>query len=168
MQPVRIVRPIATAAVALVLAGCSFGSSDTAPPPQTKQVGGDTAPSPQLAAALADGKVTFDEYDAGYRRYKACMKKAGYDIQDMGIKDQVYDYRLTDEAYKSAAQATCYKSEFQDLDAQWQVANQDNSEGARILAECLTKQGLPVPDTFEERLKVLDDNGIDAVTCDKA
>lgn len=69
------------------------------------------------------------------------MTKAGYDIG--GCKSQtVIQYVIPDAAEVNGTDTQCYDAEFSDVDSMWQVANEDTSETATILRECLVKAGL--------------------------
>lgn len=151
---------VAAVVVGLLLAGCTAGAGDTSVR-ATESAG----ISPSQAAALADGAVTFDEYQAGFRRYQSCMKNLGFDLVSISLAHKVYAYSMTDEAHSSQKAMACYNYEFMQLDAKWQVANQDDSETADHLAECLKSRGMKIPPTVEERLAELQAAGIDPTSC---
>jgi hypothetical protein len=93
-------------------------------------------------AALADGKVTYAEYQAGFRRYVACEAKAGYTVKYTGQTNEVYQYFVPAAAVNSGVDRRCYDSEFNQIDAIWQVSRENTSPQAADYRACLTAAGI--------------------------
>lgn len=72
--------------VMVVLAGCSDGASDSRPPASTLQFTdrseGRVTPSAVQLALLADGELTFDEYESAVLATVQCLKEAGLTMVD--------------------------------------------------------------------------------------
>lgn len=147
-----------------LLTACSAAggdSSDTA----VESFGVAVEISLEQGAALADQQVTKEEYDAAFRRYQSCMQNLGYELIDVRLSYGVWNYS-TDQAMEDDPEAQrCLTEEFGQVDGVWQVANQDTSETAAFVRNCLEANGLRVPDTLVERQGVLDEAGIDVSNC---
>jgi hypothetical protein len=160
IQHVRISHLMWLVAVAPLLVGCATRADKPA-----TVAGATAAISAEQARELTDHSVSHDEYMAAFRRYQNCMLKAGFDIVVLGEKGRVLDLRLTQAAAESTAQDHCYPYEFEQVDTAWQLQNEDYSESAAILGNCLRAHGLPVPTTKREKHEALKAAGIDTDTC---
>ncbi|WP_157509556.1 hypothetical protein [Glaciibacter superstes] len=90
-------------------------------------------PSPQQAAAMADGEVTDAEYYAQFDRYSGCMTAAGYPLGSVNKSGTDITYVKSNDSVTSGAEGRCYAQEFVQVDMMWQGAHQDNSETDRAL-----------------------------------
>jgi hypothetical protein len=95
-----------------------------------------TEPSAAQTAAISDGKVTRAEYLAAFNRYAGCMTAAGYPLQAVPDDYVYYPYAITGDAVSSGADDRCYPSEFQQVDAAWQLYVQD------AVAACLVARNV--------------------------
>jgi hypothetical protein len=113
-------------------------------------------------AELADGVVTFDEYQAAFQRLKTCMEAKGYTIETVGMTNQLIDYRyrgVADPAY-----TTCYSLEFAFVDSEWQTYRENFGKNAQFLGECLRERGIEPGVTYNERDAQLLEIGVDPVS----
>jgi hypothetical protein len=81
----------------------------------------DPEPSAEMTAALADGIVTREEYVAGFERYRDCMADAGMPVFGGDTSSEIIQYSNSSAAVDSGVENQCYRSEFSELDMQWQV-----------------------------------------------
>lgn len=154
--------------VLLMTAACSRGSlpADGVPTTNGASSGPATiAESAALRAALADGKVTFDEYQAGFARYTACMEGAGYSLDNVHEQNMVMVYAVPAAAVTSGVDERCYRAEFGPLDSNWQVQRQDSSGSADIMRQCLRKRGITPADTVAGMTTQMTDAGISPQDC---
>lgn len=121
--------------------------------------------SPIQSSELSNGTVTFDEYQAAFRRFTACAQQAGFNVSVGSLQYNVYNYRLTEAAANSKQVEHCYDFEFGQVDTAWQVANENTSSTSVHLSECLKKQGIPVPSTVKKMVELLEQASIDPTTC---
>ncbi len=142
-------------------AGSGSPTPDFAPIPNIAQ-------SSDQAAALADGSVTFEEYQAGYERFVNCAAEQGHTITYMSTTGNVIDYAMSTSSADSPEVQGCYSREFEGVDIGWQVSQDDNSETSQIMARCLEQWGMPVPETMAERMRALDAEGINFATCERS
>ncbi|CAN7421703.1 hypothetical protein LJR045_002708 [Microbacterium sp. LjRoot45] len=136
---------------------------------------GDPAPEPsetprfelsvEQAAALEDGTVTRDEYDAAFRRYESCITEAGFALVEVREEYQVIRYSVPNEAVVSGVDDDCYNGEFVLVDSQWQVSVEDVGEVASLLAGCLIEAGLDSSGTKAEKEQRLESAGISIDAC---
>lgn len=126
-----------------------------------------TPPTPSAAqtSALADEIVTREEYLAGYERFSACMSEAGFPLAFVDQNKTVIEYSTTQDSETDGASPRCYVREFQQIDMDWQIANQDTSESAEILGECLTTLGITPAPTMAEKLAQLETAGKSPADC---
>lgn len=82
-------------------------------------------PSPQQAAAVADGEVSEEEYHAQFDRYSDCNAEAGYPLEAVNTSDTVITYNTSDAAITSGAEGRCYALEFAQVDRTWQAAHSE-------------------------------------------
>jgi hypothetical protein len=154
---------LALAGLAL-LGACS--SSSTNAIQSSADVGG--SGSQVLRAALADGRVTFDEYEAGFLRFKDCMANAGYPLKEVRFDQstQLYLYVTTGNGTADG----CYSSDFEPLDMAWQ-GNRDRPGNidVKVLSwyhDCLVEAGVSVDGVAEEGyLALMEQNGVDVGQC---
>jgi hypothetical protein len=149
-------------ATTVLLAACSSAETSPSPTPTI------TAAAPMSAAqkaAVADGKVTYAEYQAGFRRYVACEAKAGYIVSSSGQLNEVYQYLVPAPAVKSGVDARCYASEFKEIDTIWQLSRADTSPQAAAYRVCLIKAGITPAKTETEMYFQLRKAKIDPTKC---
>lgn len=85
------------------------------------------APSPQQAAATADGEVTEAEYRAQFDRYSDCMTAAGYPLDGVNKAGPIITYINSGASVSSGAEGRCYAEEFAQIDGMWQATHQPGS-----------------------------------------
>jgi hypothetical protein len=126
-----------------------------------------TPPEPSAAqtSALADGAVTREEYVMAYERFSACLSEAGFPLAFVDLNQTVIQYSTTQAAETDGASPRCYVREFQQIDIAWQIANEDTSETARVLGECLLEQGITPGSTMAEKLAQLEAAGMTPPYC---
>jgi len=144
----------------LLLAGCAQSAPEAHNPAPPK-----ISTSAEQKAALADGKVDYDEYQAGWRRYVACDAKAGYTITQTGEVNQVISGQIPDAAVDSGVDKKCYEGEFKQIDMLWQTARIETSPAAAKFRECLSAKGETPEATYAGMVQQLQDLGIDPSTC---
>jgi hypothetical protein len=115
--------------------------------------------SPEQREALKDSVVTSDEYHAAYRRFASCMSQAGYSLIEGGEERGVIKYSVPGAAVDSGVDEKCYNREFSAVDASWQLAHEEESEGAEVLRACLKKFGLQSGADNAERQQILEEAG---------
>jgi hypothetical protein len=142
---------------ALLLAACS-------PQPSTPGIEDETL-SIEQSAAISDGEVSADEYEAGFQRYRACLQEAGYELLINGEDNDTIQYGVPDAAVTSGADERCYVGEFQEIDRMWQLAREDTSHSAQVLKDCLTANGITPEDTMEELIAQLQTANIPLESC---
>ncbi len=154
---------VGAAVLVLATAGCA------APTPAVPSPSPSPTPrfslSPEQREAVDDGMITRDEYDAGFRRYEACMAQLGFALVDVREEFQVITYSITDEAVVSGADEECYNAEFVRIDSAWQVRVEDQGEEAQQLGLCLSNAGLDAGGTKNEKTRRLEDAGITIDEC---
>lgn len=121
--------------------------------------------SSEQQAALADGEVSEDEYQEGFRRFQACMSDAGYELLVPEQQGIIIEYSIPQAGVDSGADAECYDREYRELDMMWQLAHQDSSPTAEVLRDCLVAHGIPPEDTVNEMVDQLEDAGIEQSEC---
>jgi hypothetical protein len=113
---------------------------------------------------MTDGKVSYDEYLAGYRRYAACTAKAGYKVTNRGEIGRVIQYSVPSEGL--TASDKCYAQEFQEIDTSWQIANEDQSYEAQVLRTCLTQHGVTPAQSLDAMAAQLHELKVNIDTCE--
>ena len=139
----------------LALVGC-----EAARPPAP---GPTTDVSVAQREALADGVVSQAEYDAGFRRYVACMEAEGFDVIDLGVRRNLIDYAIVEDAEE--ADAYCYPFEYRDIDRTWQIAHLDDSDAADHLRACLVDHGVEPGETMSRMQDQLAEAGLEPGDC---
>ncbi|MGD2052196.1 MAG: hypothetical protein PVI35_06950, partial [Acidimicrobiia bacterium] len=120
--------------------------------------------SAEQRIAMADGVVSFGEYQEATRRYYACDTAHGEATTAMTPHGLSYRYESTPGLYRSGAEADCYERELRGIDMLWQLA-QNAEEDWDVLASCLTARGFDVPENGFEMVRVFHELGIDQTTC---
>lgn len=150
----------ALGAALVLLAGCSPASS----PPPTAPGGVPqavlSASSKEVKAALADGNVTRDEYDAAYRRFAVCMQAGGTALIEYPMKEDTYQYGYP--AAAAALEKKCYNKQYYAVDMVWQVAH---PTVATRLQTCLVLAGDSFVGTVDEMRAQLIKDGQDPDRC---
>lgn len=144
----------------VLMGGCAGESANP-----TTALNLDQDMSKQQQEALADNKVTNDEYHAGYAGFSACMTRAGYPLIDLGESHEVIQYSIPAAAVDAGADVECYTHYFEQLDIKWQVSRQDDSYTADVIRRCLTSHNIAPAQTLEEMLKQLDSQQIEIDQC---
>ena len=122
-------------------------------------------PSAEQAAALSDGVVTEAEYRAGFDRYQQCMTNAGHPLQFVNDTGVIVEYSNSGAAVQSGVEGDCYALEFYQLDMNWQVANEYESNTNIALRACLEAAGLTPAGTASEVWEQIEENNIDPIEC---
>ena len=142
-----------------LLAGCTAGPGDT-------PTGDLSAVSDQVREAVADGEVTFDEYEASYRAYSSCMAAEGFSLVEQAPdRNGVFNFSVPADALTSGAEAKCYEPLFGPVDIAYQVANENESAFADRLRACMAANDLRSGDTVDEMVEELKARGIDPFEC---
>lgn len=174
--------------VAIALAGCSgadTASPSSGPPPspsassssraqrlerpdpmvEAQQGAAQAGAGPEQIAVLADGVVTYDEYEQSLERAFACMRDAGSTVnvsapkQLNGVTVLPFTFSAADDAQRDAADA-CFLRHAEFVDTYWQVGSPDavafeERRSAALLPalrECLDEHGVDwaEDETFED------------------
>lgn len=149
-----------TLVASLVLAGCA---AEPAPPTSTSALNQDI--SDQQKKALADDKVTEDEYRSGFESFSACMTKVGYPITELGIDHNVIQYSIPAAAVDGSDEEKCYKRNFEQIDIKWQISHQDESVTADIVRRCLAEHDVVPEKTLDRMLEQLQAIHVDLSQC---
>lgn len=121
--------------------------------------------SEQQLSEIQDGVATRDEYVAAFNRYAGCMGAGGVDIRPADPDAVIFHFAIPDAAVSSGTDELCYESQFMQVDMAWQLQNEEFSEGARVLRECLAAAGIEPAGTNGEMFDQLTAAGIDPSTC---
>lgn len=126
----------------------------------------ETCADEEQIALLADGIVTFEEYESAFGRFSACVTAAGGEMAGVTLVHaggiERYDYRVGAPPSEGAGDADdtlstiidgCAPRHFNAVDAWWQTANPDavaykQRRAAALrtpLLDCLTEAGLRMP-----------------------
>lgn len=84
------------------------------------------------------------------------MTEAGFPLAFTDLDQTIIEYSTTQDSETDGASPRCYGREFQKIDIAWQIANEDNSDTARVLGECLLAQGITPASTLAEKLAQLE------------
>jgi hypothetical protein len=119
------------------------------------------------AAEIADREATFDEYQAAFQRYSECLSAAGYPLENVELKNQVYDFRLSNAAVESGVDAECYDGEYRFVDMLWQGRDEvwEQSETVQIMRLCLQEHGIEPAESWRENEQQMRDAGIEPPDC---
>ena len=148
----------------LALAGCTSEAPQVQPAMQGP-AGPDLKMSKAQTNALADGKVTFDEYKAATRRYVACDAKAGYTVQVGQLVNDQYQMAIPDAARQSGVDNKCDQREFFFISSKWQIAHEDTSQVAVATGKCIAAKGYQPQKTWPNRYAQARKLGIDPAKC---
>jgi hypothetical protein len=121
--------------------------------------------SDALRAALAGGDIDYDKYIEGYRRFSTCMRAAGFPLTMESENNLVMDFAVVGEAVFDGTEAECYEREFAPLDIAWQLHQEDTSESAEILRQCLIKRGIVPEATVAAMTEQMSEEGIPLEDC---
>jgi hypothetical protein len=114
-------------------------------------------------AEVADGVVTFDEYQAAFQRLKACMAAKGYTMEPATLKNEVIQAPYRDTGDSDKVYTACYSLEYAFVDSEWQTYRENFGKEAGYLAECLREHGVEPGVTYDERDAQLFEIGVDPV-----
>lgn len=121
--------------------------------------------SADQAAAIADGTVSREAYDDGFRRYQACLADAGYSLVDVREEYQQIHFGVPAAAVESGADERCYDFEYRKIDEIWQLSIQDQSKTAIMFGQCLDDAGLDSSGTRADKLNRMREHGITIEQC---
>lgn len=108
---------------------------------------------------------TYEEYEAGFEEFEACMDEEGYHLVRTSEADPVIEYAVPARAVDSGVADRCYAEYFEPLDVAWQLAHEDESESADFLRACLEKHGLDPSGSVAELSERIEEAQIDLVAC---
>lgn len=148
-------------AVSLLLAGCASDKMESS----TLSTPEEVVISEAQRLALSDNEVTRDEYDAGFRRYQACMTSAGHALVNVAEEYEVITFGVPAVAVESGDDDQCYTLEFSQVDTMWQLSVEDRGKIAGLLAACLSDRGLDSSGTKLEKEERLQAEGISLEEC---
>lgn len=155
-----VVKRVAVGSLFLGAAACT-GTPPVTPPIDTSDLKISTA----QADALSDEKVTYEEYREGFKRYSECIEAGGYSLIGVEEVNQIFSYAVLDIAVFDGVESDCYVREFEYLDIYWQVANQDSSETADVIRECLSSNGHDPKIALDDMLTQLEEAGLTDQDC---
>lgn len=116
-----------------------------------------------IAADVEELTVTQSEYRSAFDEFAACMSAEGYGVIIHDDSGTVIDYSIPGDAVTSGIEDVCYEP-FMPIDAAWQVANEDTSEFALAVRECLEELGFESDGTSAGDWQIIQDNGLES-TC---
>jgi hypothetical protein len=103
--------------------------------------------SPELANAVSDKQVTFEEYKDGFERYRRCVAAAGEPLADVHFDDATSLFTASTSG--TAVDEDCYVKEWYAVDVAWQLDPSRpgfvQQPSARLLLEKACAAGGPVP-----------------------
>lgn len=159
---------VALSGLVLLAAGCSDDAQD--PPPagegapvleagpaqEMTTTDGEVflpqGPSADQAAALEDGVVTREEYEAGFRRFEACMTELGIELLDVDMDAPVLSASYLTQG--TVEEENCFYAEFGQIDTSWQIENNDHSADVAALVSCLEANGVqPAHDVDDKTIR---------------
>ena len=156
----------------MTLTGCQSASSSSAaksaPLPTIAAVGDNAKAelengSVKISAAqrrdVADGTVSYDEYQAALQRLRSCMQADGFDLNLAPEVNQMRRGSMTDAANPSYER--CYPLEFGLVDGAWQGYRENFGADAKAMAECVRSHGKTPRLTLKEKYEQLAGMGID-------
>jgi hypothetical protein len=118
---------------ALVLVGLASGCSS---PASGQPSGGSDDPltgadlsvaSAAQAAEVRDRTVTTEEYQAAFGRFRNCLSAAGFELVDVELRDDQYEFALPDAAMQDGVDMECYRAEYYFVDILWQLSDADGN-----------------------------------------
>ena len=155
----RVVPVAAVVTIAGLVAACTSTSDGT------ESGHGGVERSVEQESALVDGDVTVDEYRAGFRRFEACIEAEGYMLGNVEVGDVLIDYGVPDAAVQSGVDEKCYVKEYELVDTEWQLKNEDSSYTAEVVAQCLAEHGITPAETLAEKWDQLEAAGVEFEEC---
>lgn len=118
------------------------------------------APVPEPIETLT---VTESEYRAAFAEFLDCTDAEGFGVIINDDSGTVIDYAIPEDAVQRGPEETCY-TPFMPIDAAWQVANEDTSETALLIRECLEGLGYESDGTSAGDWRIIQENGLES-TC---
>lgn len=115
---------------------------------------------------MRDGEVTQEEYNAGFERFRSCLRAEGYDLLDIELFGVVWQANIPEEAVDSGVEEECYIREYKFVDVIWQTHNQDDTEALQRMNHCLRERGLATATTLSAAEQLIAEIGLDYATCD--
>lgn len=85
--------------------------------------------------------VTEDQYRTAFNTFVECMDRAGYPVSILDESGTTVEYAIPGSVVGTAAEEDCY-GPFRDTDMAWQIANEDTSEDALAVRECLIEHDI--------------------------
>ncbi|MFF1877511.1 hypothetical protein [Leifsonia sp. NPDC058230] len=149
--------------LACCIVGSLIGCSGSAATPVHSTI--EPSTSAQQKDALQDGGVSWDEYQAAFNAYRACLMREGYELVDPQVKGDLMDFGVPGAAVDSGADDRCYDFNWAHVDQVWQIAHEDTSESAQIIANCLREHRIEPSSMYGDNLELLEKNGIDIADC---
>lgn len=133
--------------------------------------GVETPLSDAQVAELADGTVTEEEHLASFERYRACLREAGYEMENVHMNGPFVWYGIPGPAVDSGADDVCYFREHYATWVVWTEIHNDENERQNDIHRCVyehdidtsTESGHPMPLADMERLLV--EAGVDPENC---
>jgi hypothetical protein len=124
---VATVRPRGWALVlaTVLLSGCSSVDSPEQPPKDPLAGADFSDASDAQAAEISDHEVTVDDYEAAFQRFRECLSAAGFELTDVELKNQVYEYGIPNAAVEAGVDEDCYRAEFYYVDVLWQYSDKE-------------------------------------------
>ncbi|MFN8052968.1 MAG: hypothetical protein U0Q22_16095 [Acidimicrobiales bacterium] len=116
--------------------------------------------------AVRDGHVTDDEYEAGYRRFTACMSRAGYPIAEQPRAGHIRHYLIAERAVDLGIDETCLDRHFWKIEELYQLQHSDESETHLILVACARGLGISTTTVSDQELKqLIEATGVEFQDC---
>lgn len=155
-------------ALLLLLAGCAASSSiaEAADKSSAAEVA-EAADKPSAAqVAELEGGVTEAEYQAAFDRFSGCMSAADAHLISVQKKNgYLITYSYSAEKHSDGTYERCYVKEFEQVDTEWQLANFDRSESAKMMRECLAANGVSPAERAEDLAAQAETAGLDLSEC---
>ncbi len=149
--------------LAWCIAGSLVGCSGSATAPARSPI--EPSISAQQKNALQDGEISWDEYHAAFNAYQACLIREGYELVNPQVKGDLMDFGVPGGAVDSGVDDRCYDFNWAQVDRVWQIAHEDTSESAQIIANCLRSKLIEPSRTYKENLELLRKNEIEIADC---
>jgi hypothetical protein len=106
--------------------------------------------SVEQESMLSDGTVTAEEYRAAFDTFSTCMTDAGYPLLAVNDTRTIISYSIESAAVDSGEERDCYANHFKLVDMEWQGANEDTSQTADFVRQCLIDHGVAPAPTLKE------------------
>lgn len=85
--------------------------------------------------------VTEDQYRTAFNTFVECMEREGYPVSILDESGTTVDYAIPGSVVGTDAEEECY-GPFRDMDMAWQIANEDTSDDALAVRECLVEHDI--------------------------